>query len=286
MLFRSGVGIDDAAPVTIATLVSEIDALADFTCTATGTTTGAAAYLPMLLGEVYGSSPLLISFEYPLVVPQPSTAADPFAGAWAARNAVNFNTVTHASVNNVTYLGSRYDNEVKYDGKVYRSGVPQLATPTAAAVATATGRTGTNIRYRISAVQIDSAGNRIEGIISSESNTVSPVADRVDVTYTSITAASGFNTDCAMVVGIQAAQTTLNVDNGAGGDHTLKVGDTVYFFDTATAAYVTRVLTAVTASTITFAGVVSVADNDPISANLRVAVYAQEITSGDYYLVV
>lgn len=279
-------GFDESSPVTLTTLTSEIDALTDFAATNTGSAQ-AAASLPTLVEEYFVSGALSISYEYQETVPQPTSASNPFAGAWAARNASSFEFPTFCTAANVFYIGSRYDDEHKYDGqKIYRSGMPKPSTPSASVVANATGRTGTNIRYRVSFVQVDNRGNRNEGIISDESGTVSPSADYVDVTYTSLAATSGFNTDCGMFAGAQVSQTTLNVDDGSGGNHTLKVGDTAYFYDSVSAQYVEREITAVTGTTITISGAaVTVADNDPVSANLRVAVYTQSVASGDYYLV-
>lgn len=281
-----GLGFDEASPVSLSTLRSEIDALADFAATLTGASQ-AAAFLPTLVEEYFSAGALTISYEYETEINQPTSAANPFASAWAARNTSSFEFPTFCNANNLIYLGSRYDDEHKYDGqKIYRSGVPQPTVPSALVSASGSGRTGTNIRYRISFVQVDNRGNRNEGIISDESGTVSPAADNVDVTYTALAATSGFNTDCGMFAGAQVTQTTLNVDNGSGGSHTLKIGDTAYFYDSVSAAHVSRLITNVAATTITIAGAaVTVADNAPVSANLRVALYTQAVASGDYYLV-
>lgn len=276
-----GLGYDEASPVMISTLRTEVDALSDFAATLTGTD-NSAAFLPTLYQKFFTSGALNISYEYKTQVNQPSGASNPFSGAWTARNTSSFEFPTFCNGSNLIYLGSRYDDEVKYDGqKVYRSGLPKPSTPSALVVANATGRTGTNITYRVSFVQVDKRGNRHEGIISEQSGAVSPSADYVDVTYTSLATTSGFNTDYAQVNGAQVSVTTITVDSG----HTLKVGDVAYFYDSISASYVEKAITGVTATTISFSGAVTVADNDPISANLRVAVYTQSVASGDFYLV-
>jgi hypothetical protein len=75
-------------------------------------------------------------------------------------------------------------------------------------------------------------------------------------------------------VGLQSGVNTISVDDGSGGEHSLQVGDTAYFYDGVTSAYVERAVTARTTTTITIAGSpVDVADNDVISNNLRIAIY-------------
>jgi len=109
-------------------------------------------------------------------------------------------------------------------------------------------------------------------------------ARRIDVTVSDLQTA-GFNIGCAIVNGAQgvfpaSSVTTINVDDGSSGPHTLKAGDTAYFYDALSAAYVEREITAVGANTITIAGAgVTVADNSVISANLRIGIYRNETSA-------
>jgi hypothetical protein len=281
--FDLGLGYEEATPYDLADLKADIDSLTNFAASISGDTALPAAFLPTFQEISFDSGVLAIDFEYLEQVHQPTGAANPFAATWANRNQPEFEFVTSCNGNNVLYLGSRYDYERKYDGqKIYRSSLPKPATPSATVVSAVTGRTGTNIRYRISYVQVDRQGNRFEGNISDETGAVSPSADHVNVTYTKLSPSSGYNTDCAIVNGNQSGVTTIVVDSG----HTLKVGDTAYFYDGASSSFVERKIINTTATTIVIAGAnVNVSDDAPISANLRVALYTQAVAGGDYYLV-
>lgn len=107
---------------------------------------------------------------------------------------------------------------------------------------------------------------------------------KIDVTVANIQAGTGFNTGCAIVDGAQGPVNTILVDNGSAGVHTMQVGDTAYFYDAVSAAYVEREVTAVDITgpvySITVSGAgVTVADNAVISANLRIAIYRNETSA-------
>ena len=285
--YSLGVGFDESSPITMSTLATAIDALSTFACTNTGSGSIPAAFLPTIVTEPFSGGALTLFYEYETSIYQTAGSSNPFLNHISHRNETDYEMLSTCNINNIIYFVSPYDEEKKYDGqKIYRSGMPQPGVPTAAVVANATGRTGTNIRYRVSFVQVDKQNNRQEGIISDQSNQVSPAADYVDVTYARIAVATGFNTDCAMVVANQTGVNTINVDDGVGGPHTLKVGDVAYFLDGVTASYVERTITAIATNTITISGnAVNVLDNAPISANLRVSLYAQSVLDGDYYYI-
>jgi len=184
----------------------------------------------------------------------------------------------------VLYIATGEDEVQKYDGvKLYRAGVPTPDSLTTAIAAGVGLITGNNYVYKARYVQKDANGSLIEGNLITSDPPRSVTAQNIDVTVANILAGTGFNTGCAIVAGVQSGVTTINVDNGAGGAHTLKVGDTAYFYKTdIPAAYVEREVTAVGANTITIAGpAVDVADNTVISANLRITLYRNE-TSATY----
>lgn len=286
-----GVGLDELTPVDLGDLESAIEAIADFSVTNTGITTLPAAFLPSLFVEPFSSGSLTITYEYMEQVYQPSGSVDPFAAHYAQRNNTQYELLDDVNTNNVLYLSSYWCPLTKYDGqKVYRAGVPTPSTPSVAVHGAGSGLTGTNIRFKIAFVQVDSQGNRIEGIISDQSGQVSPTDDSIDVTYARIDPNLGFNTDCATVDGVQSGVSTITVDTG----HTIKVGDTIYFYNTAVSDFVERTVTGTTATSISFSaseGVVSVADYDAatgagvISANLRVALYGQQTATSEFYFL-
>ena len=100
------------------------------------------------------------------------------------------------------------------------------------------------------------------------------ITEDINVTVDYIDDSTGYNTDCAIVAGAQTGVTQITVDDGAGGSHTMQVGQTAYFFDSSSSAFVEREITAVDSTTITIDGAnVNVSDNEVISNNLRVNIY-------------
>lgn len=289
--YDCGVGFDEASIKTLANLKTQVDLVSGFSSVITGTTSTPAAFLRTTDSAPFVSNALSLSFEYSSAVKQPASAANPFHSHYAQMNSETFQLATWFHARQNIYFCTGFDEMQKYDGqKIYRAGMPASSTPTAAVVANATGRTGTNIAYRHSYIQVDAQGNIQEGVLNTASNTVSPAADYVDVTVVPVQKTSGFNTDCAMVAGAQSGagtQTGLTVDDGSGGAHTLQAGDIAYFYDSVSGAHVTRTITSVTASTIVWASTtaVNVANDAPISANLRIGLYTQVVEDGDYYLV-
>lgn len=79
-----------------------------------------------------------------------------------------------------------------------------------------------------------------------------------------------------------AGVNTITVESS----HTLRTGDIVFFFDDRYDRYVERNVTATTATTITVDGSpVFVVDNDPISLNLRIAIYRTKANGTQKYLI-
>ena len=280
--YDMGVGFDEASIKTIANLLTAINAVTNFTATAPTGTTLPAAFLPYVIATQVLSS-VAITYSELVEVNHPTSATAPFAGAFANRNASEFENVSHVQIDNVIIFGSKWDSQQKYDGvDCYRSGMPLATTPTGVEAATGALANGVYKAF-VTCVQLDAQGNEIEGI-ESGSVTVTTVAGKgINYTLTNVLATTGFNTDCAIVNGAQVAQTTLNVDNNLGGLHTMKVGQTAYFLDSISGGYVTRTITAKTNTTITISGAaVTVADNAVISNNLRLRLY-RTVASGTIY---
>lgn len=271
-----GLGFDESSPVTVSTLVSAINALTGFTAVAS-VGTMPAAFLDTTVEHNLMTSALSLKARYWTQVNSPGTV---FPGNATYANDANFENTSGVQLYNILYLSNGYDAVKKYDGQnIYNAGLP--ATTISLADSTVAGVLGTdNYSYKVTIIQKDAQGNEYEGNTTS-SAVVDFNGNQIDVTVGNVLAASGYNTNCAVVDGAQTTVNIITVDNGSGGSHTIKVGDTAYFYDGVSAAYVERAVTAVAATTITVAGAaVTVANNEVISNNLRIAIYRSKNTVG------
>jgi hypothetical protein len=270
-----GLGIDEVSPVTLTALRNAINALTGFTASITGSGSVPAAFLDTQVDVDLLSGNFVGVARSWTEVNSPGTL---FPGNVTYKNDESFENTSGVQLQNCLYLSNGYDEVIKYDGQnAYRAGVPEPASITAVASATAGGFTGDNYVYKVQYLQKDAQGNETSGNwIASDPPISIPVItpSQISLTVANILAASGFNTNCAVVNGAQTVVTTITVDNGSGSAHTLKVGDTAYFYDAVTANYVERLITAVTPTTITIQGAgVTVADNAVISNNLRIVLW-------------
>jgi len=268
-----GKGFDEASIKTIDDLKIDIDALTGFTATVTGVTTTPAAFLKTVRNFDLTSSSF--SDEARNWEEVNKTVTAPFIGSETNKNDSDFENVSSVQINNVMFFSNGYDEVQKYDGQtVYRAGVPSVASLTVAKVG-AGSITGTKYIHKAQYIQIDAVGNVTEGnVFTSTSGEIDVTAEDFDVTVANILASSGFNTNAAIVDGAQVTVTTITVDDGSGGLHTLKAGDSAYFFDAVTSDFVTRNITSITSTSITIAGAaVTVADSAVVSNNLRIALY-------------
>lgn len=277
-----GVGRDETTPVTIANLSSTIDALADFTSTVTGVGTVPAAFLDAQ-EYVLLESGVLNTFDAYSFTAVNSPQSIMFPETQSHVNDNDFINASMINARNVLFIGTGYDELMKYDGQnLYRAGMPTGVLPTSVATADVTTISNSALKYIITYYQKDAKGNIIEGIASAPSAPLNITNDGISVTLTNILANSAFNTNCGIVNGAQISVNTITLDSG----HTLKVGDTAYFKDAISAAYVERNITAIAATTITIAGAaVTVADNAVISNNLRIELYRNTAAGTTYSLV-
>lgn len=285
--FGLGIGFDEASTVTLADLDTEISALPGFTASVSGSSSTPAAFVESIRTYDLTTEDWVGVARYSEQVN--STTNNPLSSYYSKRAQDDFENVSCVQIRNCLYFGSGFDHTMKYDGQTfYRAGLPEPASLTSV-LAAGPGITGNNYFHKIQYIQYDAAGNVIEGNIKTTSTGVNAANQTIDVTIANIEEGSGFNTNCAIVDGAQAVVTTIDVDDGSAGAHTLKVGDTAYFFDAVSASYVEREVTAVTTNTITIAGAaVTVADNAVISNNLRIAIYRNK-TAGStptvFYLI-
>lgn len=269
--FDCGIGFDEASVIDIADLKTAIDAVTNFSATITGNTTVPAAFLSIVLDYDLTGGAYTFTTNYWSSVNTP--VANPFSSVDMSDD--QFELITAAQLNNVIYFASGSTELMKYDGQnLYRASLPQPSAVAGLASAGAGSVPDGTYQYAYLYKQIDAQGNEIFGDITTNAEfVVSGGHKNINVTVNNIQSSTGFNTNCAIVNGVQSGITTITVDSG----HTLKVGDTAYFFDGASSAYVTRSVTAVTTTTITISGAnVNVADNLVISNNLRIVIYRSE----------
>jgi len=270
-----GKAIDETSPVTLAALKTEIDALTDYSATIVGTTTTPAALLPYEESLVFSSSSAaIITFSQWEEVNK--TVTSPLAGNATNKGESDFENTAWVNYNGNLYMTNGYDSPLKYDGQtLYKMGLPRAEAAPGTAVVGSGSITDTGRQYSYTYLQVDANSGVFEGQESLQSASVALTADDVTVTVANIQAGSGFNTNCAIVAGVQSGVNTITVDDGSGGSHTMQVGDTAYFFDGVSSEYVEREVTAIAAGTITVDGAaVDVADNAVISNNLRIPIYA------------
>lgn len=295
----------EVSPVDLDALKVLVDAISDFSSTvATGSGAIPAAFLDYQNAQSLTSA---VEFEvgggYWASINSPLTT--PLAKVAERISLADFENPDTVSVNGVLYIVNGYDDMMKYDSQnLYRAGMKQGSDPTGAVdTGTGVGVTFDGVwNYRVTYEQIDAIGNTLQGQISSDSadidNSAGPYA--IDVTLTNITASEGYNTNCGLSTSIHTStnvatdQERIDLDDSAGGAHTLKVGDTAYFYDTVSSAYVTKEVLAITSSTATLSSTVSVGltDNSVVSNNLRIKLWRAEVVGAvdpvltDYKLVV
>lgn len=270
-------------PKSLDDLKTAIDAVTDFSASISGTTTIPAAFLPITLSADLASLPNMQS----IVVSEwrkLNTLIDAvFTNYHVNRGVDEWELASCVNINDCLFIATGYEYLHKYDGQnVYRAGLP-FAEPVPELELVSTGWTDTNVKYIYLYKQIDNRGNTILGVDSDPSDAVSPSSQSVNVTVPNLVAGSGFNTGGAVVSGDQSGVTTITVNSA----HTLKVGDTAYFYDGVTGDYIERLITAKSNTTITIAGAaVDVLTNYVVSNNLRIVIYRTTAGGALYFKVV
>lgn len=284
--YSLGLGRDEVSPVTLTNLRTQINAITGFTATLTGSGSTPAAFIKTVpLASLIGQTVTLAAKSWTSLNVSPQTGkSGPLVGSITNKDSAQFENVTSTQLQNCIYFSNGYDPVLKYDGQnVYRAGLPPSSDGSDGTYSvTTSGTLGTNkYIWKACYVQKDNKGNVTEGntFQDTEKNFQQPSAAAVTVTVSNIQAGSGFNTNCAIVNGLQSGVTQITVDNGSTGNHTMKVGDTAYFYDGVSASYVERLVTGTTLTTIIIQGsAVNVADNAVISNNLRIKVLRNQNT--------
>ena len=246
--------------VSVATLITAINALTDFTCTGTTATAAPAAFIPVQLNITISSSGTIVNFKYWVAVDTPVGYTTPFSAHLAAKDDSDFENASFAKANDILFISNGYDELHKYDGnRVYRAGMKAGAVPVLD-VTGGTTLTG-NFTYKYTYEYTDAKENVVEGSASVTATTGAITTKDVVVTIANIVEAEGFNTNQAIIDGNQTA-TNLLVDTG----HSIKIGDFVYMTNTVDSEVVKRKVTALPDAThITIDTSTAVANNAIIS---------------------
>lgn len=225
-----GKGFDDAVPYLISDLVIALNAVSGVTATTTGDTSQPAAFLPLAeeTNIANGLSDVL-DFFYSVAVNK--TVATTFSGMVANVADDDFQIPTFAPYRELMFIGTYYDEVHKFDGQtVYRAGMPQSERLTNAGVSSGNVDTGTHLYYA-TYEQVDNQGNIVEGVLSEALTVTLGSAQEVTISAETLQQGSGWNTNCAIAVGDQTGVSTIAVDDGGGGTHSIRAGDTAYFLE-------------------------------------------------------
>jgi len=280
-----GTGIDEASVITLTNLKTSVDALTDFSAVIVGNTASPAAFLDISREVSVSSAGVAIKFIHFEKINSPLSS--PLATTQTKINDDSFQNASLVNLQNVLYIGTGHDELYKYDGQTFfRAGMPIGVKPTTADGG-AGSITNSSTTYIVTYIQKDNKNNIVEGIESPTSTALNLTSKQVDLTLTNIEDDTGFNTNCGLIAGAQSTINTITLDDGSGGSHTFKSGDKAYFFDSVSSSFVTRNITSVAATTITVDGAaVTVADNDIVSNNLKIAIYRNQSAGTTHSLVI
>jgi hypothetical protein len=200
-----GVG-NETTPTDITALVALVNALTDFTSgTITGAATTPAAFIPITAGQTAITNSTII-FSDLADVATPTGYTTPFSTFLTKITDADFENASFAQINEILYIATGYEELHKYDGtRVYRAGMPQATTPTAATAGSDAGSFTNNriVRYKVTAQHTDAKGNVIEGVISSHViETASGTGEAINVTYTELAGSAGWDVDGTLVYNI------------------------------------------------------------------------------------
>jgi hypothetical protein len=280
-----GQGFEETSSVTLATLATSINGVADFAATVTGTNTISAAFLDITAELSLPPNTLkTISYNYTTQI----TGFCTFDGLEARLNTDAMSNIIGVSYNGYMVFADGAALKV-YDGDcLYLAGLPPPVTPDCEF--TANGKLSDSFYYYITYGFIDYQGKVSESAWS-DPLSVTAVNSGITLRLKTIEDDSGYNTRHAVVNGAQSSLThtsglvTITVENTSD----LVAGNYAYFYNSASSVndYVTYVVDSVTSTTIvvTTEDIVSVTDGLVISNGLVVNVYRQRQSETVRYLI-
>lgn len=311
---------EETSPVTLANLVTAINAVATFSAATSiaALNTAPAAILPLNDGTVANSGTTIVSsVPYWTLINYPSSFHPPFDDASfyssidpdyenvCFEDMLNSCFMVHkrtSSLGGLTIGG--FKGLLKYDGQnVYYAGALKLPTPPTITPVGGAGNVDIGKHYYYTQIeQKDNRGIVTNGRLSDASTiTIAGAATNVTValvqgTGQMVAFASGFNVGFAMANNGGSATTaavaglnTVVVDDGAGGAHSLHAGDVAYFFNRhgTVSAYREYKISSVTATTLVLitAESITLNNDDIISNNLKINVWRTKAGGSKRYLV-
>lgn len=323
---NQGLGLGtEGSPYMLSTLDTLVSAAANLAMSApTNGSTAPAAFMELLNGaSIAGSGgTLTVRYWYWEVIPRETGQSELAFSQSFLLGEEFYRNASAVQIGGVLYFGSQSASAtptylLKYDGnRIYRAGLPapnEFNDPTSSAASpqavtndvrgnrTITG-SGTNTGwYLLRFVNIDKAGNRVEGPGTIKGDGSSLGSGNIlenSFSYGDEIYAHGFNRGWAKVNGAQNNVATITVD----ANNLMQAGDIAYFWDNSQSRYIQREVTTRTSTALTIStesldddptsdnyddgGNVSVLDNAIITNNSRIAVYrATTTTNPTFYLV-
>lgn len=226
-----GKGYNESTPYLITDLIDALNAISGVTVTTTGDTDQPAAFL-CLVQETNIANGLdkTLTFQYSVAANR--TVDSTLSGMVANISDDDFQIPTLAPYRELLFIGTEYDEVQKFDGQtVYRAGMPKSERLTNGGVSGGGNvDTGTHLYYATHE-QVDNQGNVVEGILSDSLTVTLGAASEVTIAAETLQQDSGWNTNCAIADGDQTGVSTITVDDGSSGTHSLRAGDTAYFLE-------------------------------------------------------
>ena len=286
---------NEGSPVTVASLISTIDALSNFSATLNeGTSTTPAAFIDFVDATSLnsGESTDLTFGEWAAI--NTTVSAAPLSEIDNQKSLDTFENPSAISIGGSVYISNGFDEIHKYDGlTLYKAGMPTGSAITAAVDTGSTGSAGFSgvYSYKLSYKFLDNNNYTVEGHLSSESADVNNSAGPYDinVTCTNIIDGAGYKTNCAIIASTHTStnvgtnQEQVTVDSG----HTMQIGDRAYLYDANVPGYATYKVLATTSTTLTLqaSSTISVINNQAISGGLRQVIWRTKAGGSVYYRV-
>jgi hypothetical protein len=272
---------EEASPVTMAQLKTNVDAVSDFSLVITDGGGTPAAYSTIVRSLNLDSSGVANTYFTWATILSPGTYSTPFTNHWATRQAADFEIASHAQMLDVLYIANGYDALHKYDGnRIYKAGLPVPTTPTDATEGS--GSLGSGLyKWFYSMDHTDAKENILISAPSLETTfTTTGASKSRDITMTNLAAASGYGmaqakvNDAGGYTGVE-----ITVDSG----HDLLAGDQIYVKDSGTDAVSKVGVVSVTATVITVDASVTVADN-AILSQTKLTLWRSKVGGTLFYL--